>query len=112
MMKIIIKYFPFCQISKSHGFRKQQTLGFPWCSVVKNLPAEAEDLVGSLVWEDPCAAEQLRPRTTMLSLCSKAQKLQLLNPCAATTEAQEPWTHVVQQEKPLQREAHAPLTRA
>ena len=35
-----------------------------------------------------------------------------MNPCPANTEAQEPWTHVLQQEKPLQREAHAPLTRA
>ena len=32
---------------------------------------------------------------------------QLLSPCAATTEARAPRARVPQQEKPLQREAHA-----
>ena len=36
---------------------------------------------------------------------------QLLSPCAATTEAHTPRACAQQQEKPLQREAHAPQQR-
>ena len=35
--------------------------GFPGGSVVKNLPANAGDMVQSLLWEDSHATEQLSP---------------------------------------------------
>ena len=37
-----------------------------------------------------------------LSLCSRAHKPQLLNPCATTTEAHAPRARALQQEKPPQ----------
>ena len=79
----------------------------------KNLPANAEDmgwisgLGRSHVLQGNCT---LIPQ--LLSLCSRAQEMQLLNPRPATAEAQEPWSLILQQKKLLQREAHAPLTRA
>ena len=88
------------------GSSKSLTWGLPW---------------GRSGWESACqcrghgfepwsrkiphAAEQL------LSLYSKARELQLLSPCAATTEARAPRACAPQQEKPPQWEAHAPQRR-
>ena len=64
MMKIIIKYFPFCQISKTHGFRKQQTLGFPWWLSVQESACQCRRH-GLDLWSGkiPRAAGQLHPHT-------------------------------------------------
>ena len=51
----------------------------------------------------PHAAEQLSPRATVLSLHSRALETQLQSSWAATTEAQEPGTRALPQEKPPQR---------
>ena len=51
-------------------------------------------------WNNWARAPQL------LSLCSRAQKLQLLSPRATTTDAQAPGTHAPQREKPPQWGAH------
>ena len=40
----------------------------------------------------PHASEHLSPSATLLSLCSRAREPQLLNPSAATTEANMPWS--------------------
>ena len=47
------------------------------------------------------------PVPQLLSLCPGARKPQLLDPCAAATEAPEPTACALQQEKPLQGEAQA-----
>ena len=47
----------------------------------------------------------------LLSLCSGAREPQLQSPHAATTEALMPRARALQQEKPLQWEAHAPQRR-
>ena len=64
------------------------TLGFPGGSVVKNLPAKAED-VGSIPglgrYYMPQSKEAHVPQ--LLSLCSGARGPQLWSPCAAATEA-------------------------
>ena len=44
----------------------------------------------------------------LLTLHSRAQELQLLSPCAATTEAHTPGEYAPQQEKPLQWETRTP----
>ena len=75
---------------------------FPGGSVVKNLPANAGD-TGSIPdpgrfhmpWSNKACALQL------LSLCSRAQELQL-RPRAAITEVCVPRTCALQQENPLQ----------
>ena len=51
-------------------------------------------------WNNWARAPQL------LSLCSRAQKLQLLSPCATTTDARAPGAHAPQWEKPPQWGAH------
>ena len=65
---------------------------FPCGAVVKNPPANAGDM-GLSNWAH---APQL------LSLPSRARKLQLLSLCAATTEASAPRARAPQQEKPPQ----------
>ena len=69
MMKIIIKYFPLCQISKTYGFRKQQTLGFPWWLSGKESACQCRGY-GLDLWSGkiPCAAEQLCSHTTTVKL--------------------------------------------
>ena len=57
-------------------------------------------------WEDLTCSGARSPWTQLLSLCSRAQKPQLLSPRAATTEAQAPRDHAPQQKKLLQWEAH------
>ena len=57
--------------------------GFPGCSVVKNLPANAGD-AGSI--PDPTCRGVTKPVAQLLSLCSRAWKPQLLDPHAATAE--------------------------
>ena len=82
---------------------------FPGGTVVKNPPANAGDM-GSIpgpgrshmTWSNWAYAPQL------LSLRSGAREPQLLNPCAATTEARVPRACAPQQEKPPQWEARAP----
>ena len=75
--------------------------------VVKNLPASAGD-TGSI--PDPGRAH--RPRSTSapepqtLSQRSGANKLQLLSPRAAATDAYSPRACALQHEKPPQRAAH------
>ena len=64
------------------------TLGFPGGSVVKNLPAKAEDMdsipgLGRSYM--PQSKEARVPQ--LMSLCSGARGPQLLSPCAAATEA-------------------------
>ena len=59
---------------------------------------------GAYPWSGkiPHATEQLSLCTTILSLCSRARKPQLLSLHAATTEAHAPGAHAPQQEKPPQ----------
>ena len=71
--------------------------------MVRNPAANAEDvgLIPGLgrshvAWSNEARVPQL------LNLCSRAQELQLLHPCAAATEACEPRARVLQQEKPPQ----------
>ena len=51
------------------------------------------------MWEDPTCGEAVKPQ--LLSLCSRAQEPQLLKPT-------QPRAYARRQEKPPQREAHAP----
>ena len=62
--------------------------GLPGGQMVKNLSANAEDTVQSLVQKIPRTTEQL-------SLCITT------SPCTSTTEASMPRAHYPQQEKPL-----------
>ena len=80
--------------------------------MVKNLPANAGDTGSILVQEDPTCCGATKPRVPqLLSLRSRACEPQLLSPCATTTEARVPRASAPQQEKPPQREAHAPQRR-
>ena len=81
-------------------------------AVVKNPPANAGDTGSSpgpgrsrMPWSNKARAPQL------LSLRSRAWEPQLLNPPATTTEAHVPRAPALQQNKPLQWEAHAPQRR-
>ena len=72
---------------KSHY--KTKGSGLPWWLSVRNPPANARDTGLSpgqgrshKLWSHQAHVPQ------PLSLCSKTQKLQLLSPCATTTEAQ------------------------
>ena len=56
--------------------------------MVKNLPANAGDSVGSLVWEDSTCLGATKSQ--LLSLYSRVHELQLLSPYTATTEAHAP----------------------
>ena len=67
-----------------------------------------ETWVWSLVWEDPTFRGATKPETQLSSLCSRAQKLQLLCPHAATTESKHPRACAPQQEKSVQCEVHTP----
>ena len=42
-------------------FSKMQGWGFPGGLVVKNPPANAGDLVRSLIWEDPTCPRAIKP---------------------------------------------------
>ena len=57
--------------------------GFPSASVVKNPPANVEDPWSGKI---PLTLEQLSHAPQLLSLCSRAQELQLLSPRAAAPE--------------------------
>ena len=67
--------------------KKKEKIGFPGGSVVKNLPAHAGDMVSI---PDLGRSHMLQSNWArvpqLLSLCSRAWDLQLLSPCAATTE--------------------------
>ena len=71
-----------------------------------------ETRVWALVREDlPCRGETKPRAPQLLSRRSRAREPQLLNPRATTTEVHAPKAHALQQEKPLQWEAHAPQWR-
>ena len=85
---------------------------FPGGLVVKNSPDNAGDMSSShdpgrlhMLWSNQAFSTQLSPP-------SRAHKLQLPRPGAATTEAPVPRTRVLQQEKPLQWEACIPPWKA
>ena len=78
-------------------------MGFPGGTVVKNPPANAEDMRSS-----PGPGRCHMPRSSqacvpqLLSLHSRAHEPELLNPRATTTEAHVPRARALQQEKPPQ----------
>ena len=80
--------------------------------MVKNPPANAGDMGSS-----PGLGRSYMPQSNwacvpqLLSLCSRDRKPQLLSLRATTTEARVPTARALQQEKPLQWEAHAPQRR-
>ena len=81
-------------------------------TVVKNPPANAGDTGSSPGPGRSHMPQSNEPRVPqLLSLHSRACKPQLLSPCATTTEAHAPRARVPQQEKPQQRETHAPQRR-
>ena len=88
---------------------KDQILGFPGGAVVKNPPANA-GAMGSIPGPGrshmPQSNEACAPQ--LLSLSSRARKLQLLSPHATANEACVPRACAPQQEKPRQWEARAP----
>ena len=63
-----------------------------------------ETWVQSLVWEDSIRRGASKSVHHNFQACAS----QLLSPCAVTTEACAPRARALQQEKPLQWEAHAP----
>ena len=53
------------QLSCIEAGEKRHCRGFPGGSMVKNLPANAGDMVSILVWEDPISLRAANPlRTT------------------------------------------------
>ena len=83
-------------------------IGLPCGPVVKNSPANAEDMgstPGLGRFYMPRGNKAQKPQ--LLSLSSTACVLQVLSPRAATTQACTPRTHELRQEKPLQWEACA-----
>ena len=63
-------------------FKKYLILGFPAGSVVKNQPPMQETQVQSLIQEDPTCLGVTACAPQLSSLCSRAQRSQLLSPCA------------------------------
>ena len=91
---------------RRQGKSSQETVlkeDFPGGAVVENLPANAGDTGSS-----PGPGRSHMPRSNkahapqLRSLRSRAHKLQLLSPRAATTEAHVPRARAPQQEKPPQ----------
>ena len=77
--------------------KKKLLWGFPGGTVVKNLPANAEDTGSSprlgrshMPWSNKACVPQL------LNMCSRACKSQLLSPHATITEARTPRAHAPQ----------------
>ena len=61
--------------------------GFPGASEVKNWPSNAEIQVWSLSLEDTMCSRVTNPLVPqLLRLCSRAQELQPLGPCAVAAE--------------------------
>ena len=80
--------------------KKKLLWDFPGGAVVKNLPANAGD-TGSIPGSGRSHA----------LWSNQARVPQLLSLCTTTTEAHAPRARALQQEKPLQWEAHAPQWR-
>ena len=84
---------------------------FPDGSVVNNPGVESqmqETWVRPLDQEDPTCLRVTKPmHLNYWALALEPRSPQLLSPCAATTEAQEPEAHSVQQQKPPRWEVHA-----
>ena len=84
--------------------------GFPGGAVVKNPPANAEDMGSS-----PGPGRSHMPRSNearvpqLLSLRSRAHEPQLLSPCATTTEARAPRAHALQREVTAMRSPHTKM---
>ena len=68
--------------------KRNQGVGFPGNSVVKNLPANAGDmdLIPGRGRFHMLQSNQVHV-PQLMSLCSRAQERQRLSPCAATAEA-------------------------
>ena len=64
--------------------------------------------VRALVREDPTCRRATKPMRHNYGAHAQDCELQLLSPCATTTEAHVPRARAPQQEKPLRREARAP----
>ena len=86
---------------------KARYWGFPGGAVVKDTPANAGAWVPALVREDPTCCGAAKP----VRHHYWARMLQLLSPCAATTETHAPRARALQQEKSPQWEARAPQRR-
>ena len=127
------------QFKKHWLLIRNDELGLPGGTVVKNPLANAPTRVQPLVWEDPrcCGASPCTTTTEPMShnywslhvlgpvcrnywahvlqlrkpVCSRARVLQLLSPRASTTEAHMPRACAPQQEKTLQWEARVPQWR-
>ena len=87
-------------LAYSKGSIKGNMGGFLGGSVVKNPSANAGDMSSV-----PDPGRSREPQ--LLSLCSRAAELQLLNPCAAGAEGLAPRARAPPQEKPPQWEACA-----
>ena len=89
-------------------YNSVKALGFPWCLSGKESACQYRrhrfDLWSRRILH---ATEQLSCATELLSLRSRAWELQLLNPCAAPTEACEPRACAPLQEKPKQEKPAA-----
>ena len=90
--------------------KKTNEEGFPGGSVIRNLLCNARDTGCSLIREDSTRLRATKP-LEQLSLCSRAQELQLRSPRAAATEIWVPGAHSLQQEKLPQWEARTPQRR-
>ena len=70
-------------------FSKMQRWGFPGGSVVKNPPANAGDMVRSLVWEDPTMPQSNQAMDHNYCACAlEPRSHNHRSPHAANTEAQ------------------------
>ena len=75
----------------SFPIKRNQGMGFPGGSVVKNLPANAGnmDLIPGRGRFHMLQSNQVHV-PQLMSLCSRVQELQLLSPCAVTAKAHAP----------------------
>ena len=98
------KPIQYCKVKKKFFFnlKKRVEEGFPGGSVVKNPPANAGDVVQSLIGKNPHAKEQLSPCTTTVQPVLQSPGAATTEPCAATPEAHVTRTCALQQEKPPQ----------
>ena len=97
----------FLKLATLSIFQKTTEQGFPGGSVVKNLPANAEDkgsIPGLRRSHMPWSNWTLAPQ--LLSLCPRAWEPWLLGQVRQLLKAAHSRAHTLQQEKPLQREAH------
>ena len=77
-------------MTEAERAKERELEDVPRGSVVKNLPANAGDTDSIPGPGRSCMPQSHQAPTALLSLCSRAQELQLLSPHATTTEAHVP----------------------